>query len=745
MRHIHNRRLAARNAIYQVDLLDQADAAATAVDRAIAALWSQLLAVIGSDFGPSHNYQRSLLVLRQFPFLVSARLRADFGAIFHAGHAAAADATIDVLPLAALRQMAPGVALLEDEPAAIRPGLISILPSGPEPVARMPKSDEQKQAIRSLMFPAPSADTVLRRLGNHVAPAGWQDLGDGVRKLPADLAQAIAVAISQGKGQKEVANEILPHFEGSRVRARRTARTFGMLVSHEGRMAAYLQMGDIVEGYQVHATHDQHTRKKHAARDGNTYYRNPGPGQRGFDQMPRPPLEADGSIAWHCRCWLTPVLKPLELTPEKQAIFTNAQGKLVPDPVDYSAWFDGAPERNRATAIGVRRYYTMKEKLATSGREPEYADFLDPDDGDLLAVKRIDGESLQQHAERRQQVDRLIAARQDEIRKVYTFGFVTDQPLPPAAPAPTPTPVSPAPLKLPPVPPAKPSTSPGPLPPMPKRLEAYKAGDRKVQQIVAVGRKVEKLHARTAELAKQLDGLTANKTTEPTPRLQRQIERLADRHEKAIAKAKQAQKLKAAQAHAKLHVDEPATSLVQMARVGPEVKGIVQKAVEFFDKVLGANPGDPTLTVKVKKVKKCRAYQQLQADGSSLIVLSPAKTARVAVHEMGHAIELQFPGALQAARDFLAHRVGNQPQTKLKKLFPGHGFDASEFGRDDHFGRYFGKGTVESWYCGKHYDVGTEIISMGLEALYHDPVGFASKDPEYCKFILGILDGTLRR
>ena len=37
-----------------------------------------------------------------------------------------------------------------------------------------------------------------------------------------------------------------------------------------------------------------------------------------------------------------------------------------------------------------------------------------------------------------------------------------------------------------------------------------------------------------------------------------------------------------------------------------------------------------------------------------------------------------------------------------------------------------------------------EILSMGVELLYADPVGFAERDPEYFKFILGLLDGSIR-
>lgn len=62
--------------------------------------------------------------------------------------------------------------------------------------------------------------------------------------------------------------------------------------------------------------------------------------------------------------------------------------------------------------------------------------------------------------------------------------------------------------------------------------------------------------------------------------------------------------------------------------------------------------------------------------------------------------------------------------------------------REDKYGAAFGDA---KWYVGKHYPSGdTEILSMGLEKLYDSPLDFAEKDPEFFKFLLGILDGSLR-
>lgn len=125
------------------------------------------------------------------------------------------------------------------------------------------------------------------------------------------------------------------------------------------------------------------------------------------------------------------------------------------------------------------------------------------------------------------------------------------------------------------------------------------------------------------------------------------------------------------------------------------------------------------------------------------VYLDPGSDAGVAVHEFGHQLEFQVPGVASAAREFLAHRVGDEAPRRLDQIHPQGGYTYLETGREDDFGRAFGDAR---WYVGKHYDSGdTEIVAMGLEKLYTDPAGFAKADPEYSSFILGILDGTLRK
>ena len=131
----------------------------------------------------------------------------------------------------------------------------------------------------------------------------------------------LATGLAQGKSQFAVANDLLPYLEGSRVRARRVVRTFGLHVAHEGQMEVYAGLGDHVIGYTLHARHDEHSRPWHWARNGRKYYVDPRRGQDGLEKMPRPPLEPDDPaerpakaprVAWHCRCNLSVILRGLD-------------------------------------------------------------------------------------------------------------------------------------------------------------------------------------------------------------------------------------------------------------------------------------------------------------------------------------------------------------------------------------------------------------------------------------------------
>jgi hypothetical protein len=137
------------------------------------------------------------------------------------------------------------------------------------------------------------------------------------------------------------------------------------------------------------------------------------------------------------------------------------------------------------------------------------------------------------------------------------------------------------------------------------------------------------------------------------------------------------------------------------------------------------------------------AHMQGRFANGKTLFLHPSNSSAEVAHELGHMLEHQVPGWNASAQAFLKHRVGDEPLTQMRSLPGGKGrYDRSEYGRKDNFDKAFGD---SAHYVGKdHGKRASEVTAMGLEKLFTDPVGFARHDPEHAKFILGMLDGSLR-
>ena len=132
---------------------------------------------------------------------------------------------------------------------------------------------------------------------------------------------------------------------------------------------------------------------------------------------------------------------------------------------------------------------------------------------------------------------------------------------------------------------------------------------------------------------------------------------------------------------------------------------------------------------------KQRAYFTGERHGGdhSMFITKSDGIATVA-HEFGHAMETNDLVHF-AAKGFLYHRVGKEAAKPM-----GQGYEGWEVGMDDDFGKAFSSPR----YVGKFYKSrDTEIISMGMEKMLTEPVHFAKKDPEYFKFMVGVMSGTV--
>lgn len=137
------------------------------------------------------------------------------------------------------------------------------------------------------------------------------------------------------------------------------------------------------------------------------------------------------------------------------------------------------------------------------------------------------------------------------------------------------------------------------------------------------------------------------------------------------------------------------------------------------------------------------------------IHLNENVSSTTVVHEIAHHIEYQNPRAAALSKEFITIRTQKQLDARggvLRKIadeFPDAGFRDYEVSRgDDDWAKTFeilgkGGGKRRAWYAGKDYgDVSTEIITQGIEVMVEDPTAFAKSDPEFFKFIYGVLQGA---
>lgn len=175
-----------------------------------------------------------------------------------------------------------------------------------------------------------------------------------------------------------------------------------------------------------------------------------------------------------------------------------------------------------------------------------------------------------------------------------------------------------------------------------------------------------------------------------------------------------------------------------------ETAKTTKSALKWLSMQVKRNDADAVtdMYLSVYEIPKGDKEQRAYAKRSQIFITSE-NGPDVIVHEAGHVLEGQR--ASSAAQAFLKHRVGDESLAKLKDIFPTTAYKDNEYGRKDDFEKTFAGDLNAAYYTGKHYEHGsTEILSMGVQLLYNDPIGFARRDPEYFKFVTGILDGTIR-
>jgi hypothetical protein len=171
-------------------------------------------------------------------------------------------------------------------------------------------------------------------------------------------------------------------------------------------------------------------------------------------------------------------------------------------------------------------------------------------------------------------------------------------------------------------------------------------------------------------------------------------------------------------------------------------------AVKEFEKLVGTRTmgTGPTWSDKnlgVVEIKKARDYagtlvSRSYADLTWRAIHMGTLDGGVVVHELGHVLEGIDPEVHRKALAFLDARRGTEALRKLSEITGINSYDATELAWEDKFiDPYMGK-NYESHVAGRY---ATEIVSMGIEAFYRNPLRLAAKDPEYFDFIFNLLRG----
>ena len=160
-------------------------------------------------------------------------------------------------------------------------------------------------------------------------------------------------------------------------------------------------------------------------------------------------------------------------------------------------------------------------------------------------------------------------------------------------------------------------------------------------------------------------------------------------------------------------------------------KANLREAVQFLQSAVGSHWGK--VSASIGKIDPARSTGGRAYAEEKNIALGPDDPAWTIIHEFGHIIEHQHKYALGALSKTFAIEQIRKAGEKVKHLGPG--YEPSEYAAQDH---------LIAPYAGKWYSYRTsEVLSMGIQKLYQDPIGFYQKAPEHFKYTLACLHGFM--
>jgi hypothetical protein len=160
----------------------------------------------------------------------------------------------------------------------------------------------------------------------------------------------------------------------------------------------------------------------------------------------------------------------------------------------------------------------------------------------------------------------------------------------------------------------------------------------------------------------------------------------------------------------------------------------VDEAFEWYNQVVSSPKVKRDITIVPTKTAS-RSYATGAGD---TIHIANGESAKNIIHELGHSLEELDSTVWKSARQFYVKRTAKEKTKKLASVTMQKSY-GSELTKTDHFiDPYMGKWATDVAENQEY----TELVSMGLEKLYANPVELFEKDSEYYSWIINIVRGV---
>ncbi len=573
-------------------------------------------------------------------------------------------------------------------------------------------------------FSAPESVEKIQLL----ASRSFTDLENVTSDMSARMSRTLTDGLTQGMNPREIAGELADDIDISAERAEMIARTEIIRAHAEGQLDSFERLGVTEIGVEVEwsTAGDDRVCEECSSMEGDIYTVE----------------DAHGLIPAHpnCRCSFLPVIPTFEEPTENRRRVRRAPTINWCNQYGGDTCRDGGAEGEgfkTGYSISIDRPHLVGEEVK------EYNTLFREQKGLYKSIKA--GTATDAEKER----STAVKARLNELSKIAKERRLGKGDPPP----PPPPPVVPPKVEPPKVePPVKDEV-----------IEVAKLahGEKYTpEQAAAYAKGVrEKMLASHAAKQAEIDTVTTE-----VSRLGKQASADAmkgnystyDAYKAAGNKLHQLRESVRSEAHKALELPENERAQFDTPGVPRSKKDLTllkesrKKGEEFLSKIIAKGDVEKfTGKYKVLGVNG-RAFHRAQFNHNakegenrrySIVAVAPANGAGTVVHEWGHAMEWQDEGIGRQAQDFLKRRTEGEEAKPMSEL--GRGYRRDEMGRDDDFAKTFGK--AHGRYVGKDYSGrASEIMSMGLEKLYQDPVGFAKVDPDYFDFVVSVAHGRRR-